>query len=79
MTSVLERYRFGTLVDPESVEEISAALETLASDPLAWQDYRNAAHEAVRSELQWELESVALKREIAKLVESHFNCSVTRA
>ncbi len=66
MESVLERYPYGVLVNPEVVDEISKALLLLYEDPAARSRYRKIGLEASRSELNWEQESEKLKQRIAE-------------
>lgn len=66
MESVLERYPYGVLVNPEAVDEISKALLLLYEDPAARSRYREIGLEASRNGLNWEQESEKLKQRIAE-------------
>jgi glycosyltransferase involved in cell wall biosynthesis len=64
MEAVLKRHPYGILVDPNSIEEIAAAILCLYEDTDLRRRFQEAGLRAAESELNWEQESRPLQKRI---------------
>ncbi|KKK82280.1 hypothetical protein LCGC14_2804980, partial [marine sediment metagenome] len=69
MEAVLKKHSYGILVAPDSVDQIRNALLTLyKNDDSIIEKFRDNALSAARSELNWEMESRPLRKQIIEII-----------
>ena len=69
METVLKKHPYGLIVDPESLDEIQNALLKLYKDAGIREEFKKNALLAARYELNWEMESRQLCKEISVLTQ----------